>query len=109
MAEFWSLRGLSWLELAKRTCRKSWEDEVFGQSARLAFYFFFAIFPVLLLLLILLGRSGGAGSEWLGALLDSFKQILPADAAALLANTTRQLHAKAVLGTGAIVAGVGSA
>ena len=66
MAEFWSLRGLSWLELAKRTCRKSWEDEVFGQSARLAFYFFFAMFPVLLLLVILLGRSTGAGSELLG-------------------------------------------
>jgi uncharacterized BrkB/YihY/UPF0761 family membrane protein len=57
MAEFWSLRGLSWLELAKRTFRKSWEDEVFGQSARLAFYLFFAMFPVLLLLVILLGRS----------------------------------------------------
>jgi membrane protein len=109
MAKLWSLRGLSWKELAKRTCRKSWDDEVFGQSARLTFYFFFAIFPVLLLLLILLGRSGGAGSELFGALLDSFKQILPTDAAALLANTTRQLDAKAVHGAGAIVAAVGSA
>ena len=71
MAEFWSLRGLSWRELAKRTCRKSWEDEIFGQSARLALYFFFALFPVLLLL-ILLGRSAGAGSELLGAFVDSF-------------------------------------
>jgi membrane protein len=109
MAEFWSLRGLSWKELAKRTVRKSWDDEVFGQSARLAFYFFFAIFPVLLLLLILLGRSGGADSELFGALLYSFKQILPADASALVANTTRQLDASAVLGAGAIVAAVGSA
>src|SRR6266567_4745515 len=57
MARFWSLRGLSLRELAKRTFRKSWEDEVFGQSARLAFYFFFAMFPVLLLLDILLGSS----------------------------------------------------
>jgi hypothetical protein len=39
MAALWSLRGLSWRDLAKRTCRKSWEDEIFGQSARLAFYF----------------------------------------------------------------------
>jgi membrane protein len=109
MAKFWSLRGLSWKELAKRTCRKSWDDEVFGQSARLTFYFFFAIFPVLLLLLILLGRSGGAGSELFSALLDSYKQILPTDAAALLANTTRQLDAKAVHGAGALVAAAGSA
>jgi membrane protein len=106
MGEFWSLRGLSWRELAKRTCRKSWEDEVFGQSARLAFYFFFAIFPVLLLLLVVLGASAGAGSELLGALLDSFRQVLPPDASALVATTIRQLNASAVLGAGAIVAAV---
>ena len=77
MAELWSLRGLSWWELAKRTCRKSWEDEVFGQPARMAFYFFFALFPLLLLLLILLGKSAGVGSELRAALLDSFGQVLP--------------------------------
>src|SRR5437868_14203607 len=105
MAEFWSLRGLSWLELAKRTCRKSWEDEVFGQSARLAFYFFFAMFPVLLLLLILLGKSAGAGSELQGALLDSFKQVLPPEASALVAKTIRQLNVRALYGAAAIMAG----
>jgi membrane protein len=105
MAELWSLRGLSWRELAKRTCRKSWEDEIFGQSARLAFYFFFAIFPVLLLLLILLGKIGG-GSEWRGALLDSLKQVLPPDASALITQAIQELNARAVLGTGAILAAV---
>jgi membrane protein len=106
MAELLSLRGLSWRKLAKRTCRKSWDDEIFGQSARLAFYFFFAIFPVLLLLLILLGKSGGAGSELLGALLDSFKQVLPPEASTLIATTMRQINVRAVVGTGAIRAGV---
>jgi uncharacterized BrkB/YihY/UPF0761 family membrane protein len=97
---------LSWRELAKRTCRKSWDDEIFGQSARMALYFFFALFPVLLLLLILLGGSGGGGSEWRGALLDSFKQVLPRDASALLAQTLQQLSVRAVFGTGAILAAV---
>jgi membrane protein len=110
MAELWSLRGLSWRELVKRTCRKSWEDEIFGQSARLAFYFFFAVFPVLLLLLILLGKSAGTGSELLGALLDSFKQVLPREASALIAQTIWQLNKREnVLGAGAILAGVGAA
>ncbi len=103
MAELWSLRGLSWRELAKRTCRKSWDDEIFGQSARMALYFFFALFPMLLLLLILLGWSA-SGSEWRQALLDSFKQVLPRDASVLLTATIQQLSATAVLGTGAIVA-----
>ena len=48
MAEWWALRALSWSDLAKRTWREVWDDEVFAKSARLAFYFFFALFPVLL-------------------------------------------------------------
>ena len=61
MTGLWSLRGLSWRDLAKRTCRKSWDDEVFGQAARLAFYYFLSMFPVLLLLLIWLDKFAGAG------------------------------------------------
>jgi membrane protein len=105
MAVLWSLRGLSWRELAERTCRKSWDDEIFGQSARMALYFFFALFPVLLLLLILLGQSA-SGSEWRGALLDSFKQVLPPDASALMTQTIQQISAKAAFGMGAILAAV---
>ena len=63
MADLWSLQGLSWRDLAKRTCRKSWDDEVFGQAARLAFYYFLSMFPVLLLLLIWLDKFAGAGSR----------------------------------------------
>jgi membrane protein len=91
--------------LAKRTCRKSWEDEVFGQSARLAFYFFFALFPALLLLLIFLSTSATGGPKGRAALLDSFAQVLPPGASALIAKTVEELNARAVLGPGAIVAG----
>ena len=104
MTHLWSLRGLSWWELARRTCRRSWEDEVFGQSARLAYYFFFALFPALLLLLVLLAMSPAA-AEGRGALLDSFTQVLPSGASDLMAKTVQQLNARAVLGGGAIVAG----
>lgn len=103
MAEMWSLRGLSWRELAKRTCRESWEDEIFGQSARMALYFFFALFPELLLLLILLGQSAG-GSEWRRALLDSFKQVLPPNASLLMTQIVDQISARAAFGAGAIAA-----
>jgi len=47
MAYLWSLQGLSWRKLAKRTCRKSCDNEVFGQAAWLAFYYLFSMFPVL--------------------------------------------------------------
>jgi membrane protein len=106
MAKLWSLRGLSWLELTKRTCRKSWDDEIFGQSARMALYFFFALFPVLLLLLILLGGTVGGVSDWRDALLDCFKQVLPPDASALMMQTIQQISVGSVLGAGAILAAV---
>jgi hypothetical protein len=92
--------------LTKRTCRKSWEDEIFGQSARMALYFFFALFPMLLLLLVLLGKTVGGASEWRDALLEFFKQVLPPDASALITQTIEQLNARAVFGTGAILAAV---
>jgi membrane protein len=109
MAQLWSLKGLSWRELAKRTYRKSWDDEVFGQAARLAFYYFLSLFPVLLLLLILFDKLAGTGSNLLDTLLGAFQQILPRQASALIAKTVVELKAGAVIGAGAVAAGLGSA
>ena len=109
MAQLWSLKGLSWRELAKRTCRKSWDDEVFGQAARLAFYYFLSLFPVLLLLLIVFDKLAGTGSNLRDTLLGAFQQILPRQASALIAKTVAELNAGAVIGVGAVAAGLGSA
>ena len=108
MARLWSLKGLSWRELAKRTCRKSWDDEVFGQAARLAFYYFLSLFPVLLLLLILFDKLAGTGSDLRDTLLGAFQQILPRQASDLIAKTVAELNAGAVVGTGAVAAALGS-
>jgi|SRR5579872_4921256 len=109
MAYLWSLKGLSWGELAKRTCRKSWDDEIFGQAARLAFYYFLSLFPVLLLLLILFDTLAGTGSNLRDMLLGTFQQVLPREASALIAKTAVELNAGAVIGAGAVAAGLGSA
>src|ERR1043165_8283380 len=42
---------LSWREILTRTVKEAMSDNVFGMSAQLAYYFFFALFPALLLLL----------------------------------------------------------
>jgi membrane protein len=77
MADLWSLGGLSWRELLKRTIRESWDDEVFGQAARLAFYHLLALFPALLLTATILGRFSGAGADLLHTLQSSLSIILP--------------------------------
>jgi membrane protein len=109
MAQLWTMKGLSWRELAKRTCRKSWDDEVFGQSARLAFYYFLSLFPVLLLLLILFHTLAHTGSNLRDTLLGAFQQVLPRQASALIAKTVAELNAGAVIGVGAGAAALGSA
>jgi membrane protein len=104
MAVLWSLRGLSGRELVKRTLRSSWKDEVFGQSARLAFYYFLGVFPAFLLLLLLLSTFSSFGSELRNPLLDTVQLILPREASALVVKTIGELKAGAAFGTIALSA-----
>lgn len=106
MATLWSLRGLSWRELAERTSRRSWEDQVFGQAARLAFYYFLGTFPALLLLLVLLKTFDSTGYELRNMLLDSIQQIVPREASSLLAKTIGELNGKAAIGSECLWAGL---
>jgi membrane protein len=80
MNDLWTLGGLSWRELLRRTVKDSWADEVFGQAARLAFYHFLALFPALLLAATILGRFFGTGSDLLRALESLLGSVLPARA-----------------------------
>jgi len=104
MAVLWSLRGLSVRELATRTVRSSWQHEIFGQSARLAFYYFLGIFPAFLLLLLLLSTFIGFGPELRNTLLDTVQLILPREASALVVKTIGELKAGAAFGTIALSA-----
>jgi membrane protein len=45
--------SLSWSELARRTWRELFDDDVLGLAAQLSYYFFLALFPAILFLLAL--------------------------------------------------------
>ncbi len=100
MDPLWTLGGLSWRDLVKRVWNDSWEDEVFGMAARLAFYHFLAIFPVLLLFLLLLLKLSDPGSQMRNALIDSFGQLLPDRASFLIDATMKDLGHTAAMGLG---------
>jgi membrane protein len=89
------LGGLTIFELLKSTARESWQDQVFGQSARLAFYYFLAIFPTLLFLLIPMAHLKNSGAEMRQILADSFQQILPGGTSGLVAGAIRDLDINA--------------
>lgn len=108
MQGLWSLGGLSWRELLLRTVKESWQDNVFGIAARLAFYHFVALFPSLLLLFLLLKPGSAPESSFRGAVEDGVRHVLPARAAALIGQIVADLHRSASQ-SGGILAAIGSA
>jgi membrane protein len=80
------LRGVSTIEIAKRTWAEIRADDVFGRAAQLAYYFFLALFPFLICVIASLSIFGRAdrGRALLGVL---FTHILPATADELIDKT----------------------
>src|ERR1700677_2061450 len=90
----WGLGGLSLGELLRRTARESWEDSVFGQGGRMAFYQFLAIFPALAVFL----AAAPHGDHIQGILGDTFRQVLPAQLAALLETAMEDIQRRGLTG-----------
>ncbi len=83
-----------------RTYHDSWEHEVFGQAARLAFYHFLALFPALLLLMFLLLKFSAARAGVRGTLLQQLQQLLPNQAFFLVSGMVQELNGRAQIGGG---------
>jgi|SRR5579872_1959985 len=90
-----TLGGLSLLELLRRTARESWQDAVFGQGGRMAFYQFLAIFPSLLVLLAIGARIPHLGVQMKNALQELSRQVLPDQAAQLFYTMVNELYGRA--------------
>jgi membrane protein len=108
MVNLWTRGGLSWRELVLRTWRESWEDAVYGQAARLAFYHFIAIFPGLLLLFFALVHFPAADSALRGTLGTALRGILPHEAGDLMQTMIEKLNTTAATGIGLFSAAVGA-
>ena len=99
MANLWSLEGLSVAELLRRTARESWEDSVFGQGGRMAFYQFLALFPSLLIFLAVTSRVPHFGGYVSDTVRDLGGQVLPAQLSQLLREMLADLNRHALFGT----------
>ena len=96
--KLWSLGGLSLWQLLRQTAYESWEDSVFGQGGRMAFYQFLAIFPALMVLLAFAARVPHAGGSLKRLLQDLSTQVLPSEGAHLIGNTLDELTGHAISG-----------
>ena len=79
MFSSWKLGGLSWKELGRRVWGQTTEDDVFGNSAKLSYYFLLALFPLLLFLTTLLGYFADTGTELRQELLRILATVIPSD------------------------------
>lgn len=105
----WTFGGLSFIELMRRTGRESWEDAVFGQGGRMAFYHFLALFPSLLVLLAISAQVPHLGQHVKNALEDLSSQVLPAQASRLLRQAVVELYGRKLTGMQLLAVCAGSA
>jgi membrane protein len=91
----WGLGGLSWKELARRVWKETSDDDVFGNAAKLSYYFLLALFPLLLFLTTLLGYMADAGSELRAELLRVLGTVIPAQAGDLIFKTVNEVEQNA--------------
>ena len=89
----WQLGGLSVKELLKRVWKSANEDDIFGRSAQLAYYFFLALFPALIFLTATLGLLAASGKRLHDTLLGYMAFALPAPVYQLVKSTLEQTTA----------------
>lgn len=77
-------------KLFKATYEKSFEDEIFGRAAEIAFYFLFSIFPFLLFLTTLFGLVLKRSDELQTQLFLYLGQVMPATAHELVQKTLQE-------------------
>ena len=92
MRNLWTLGGMSLPELLRRTARECWQDEVFGQGGRMAFYHFLSIFPSLLIFFTISARIPHVGDHMKNAFQEVTSQLLPNQASALFQQIMNELN-----------------
>jgi membrane protein len=91
----WRLGGLAWRELARRTWKRVYKDDVLGKAAQLSYFFIFSLFPLLYFLASLLGYFTQTGPELRESLLHYLATVVPRKASALIRDTLEEITAAA--------------
>jgi len=87
----WTLSGLPIRDLTRRIWSEIQADDVFGNAAKLAYYFLLALFPLLIFLTSLIGLVLGAGTGLRHALFNYLSQVMPSSAFDLIDKTMSEV------------------
>ena len=98
MPAMWTTGGLSIRELLRRTWFETWEDAVYGQAGRMAFYHFLAIFPSLVIFLALARGVPSIAQGIKQTAAGVVQQMLPDPAAGLIKEMVHEMQARVPAG-----------
>ncbi len=80
-------KRIGWKEISQRTWAEIKQDDVFGDAAKLAYYFLLALFPLLIFLTSAIGLIIGSGTGMRHALFNYLSQVMPGAAFQLIDST----------------------
>jgi len=100
----WTLSGLTWKQMAGRVWHEIQADDVFGNAAKLGYYFLLALFPLLILVTSIIGLVLGSGTGLRHALFNYLSQVMPSSAFQLISKT--MLEVSSASGAGKISFGL---
>ncbi len=87
----WKFGGLTPLSLGQQVGKSVSEDDLSGQSAKLAYYFFLALFPLLIFLISVLGYFAAAGAQIRTDLMANLARAVPSSAGELVQKTLNEV------------------
>src|SRR5690349_1598228 len=88
--QWWKLCDISAKDLTSKVWRGINDDDVWGRSAQLAYYFLFALFPLAVCLTAILGIVVGSTSHTAQNLIDYLTRAMPPSAVTLVRQTMRR-------------------
>ena len=100
----WTLSGLTIKQFALRIWTEIQNDDVFGNAAKLGYYFLLALFPLLILVTSIIGLVIGSGTGLRHALFNYLSQVMPSSAFQLIDKT--MLEVSSASGAGKISFGL---
>ena len=94
----WTLSGLSWKKMTVRVWNEMNRDDVFGDAAKLAYYFLLALFPLLIFLTSAIGLIWSAAPSMRHTLFQYLARVMPSSASQLIDSTMLEVTSSSSAG-----------
>jgi membrane protein len=90
-------KSVPWRHVAIRVVKETWNDDVFGRAAQLAYFSLFSLFPLLLIIALVLSQFA-QGSQMRSALVDYLGKVIPGNSLGVVRDALSEITSGATAG-----------